>query len=255
MPKDARHRSLSATPWAPPASWPELPIAGQVHLWRLRLTTTEEQLFTFKSWLTAEEYERANRFYFVRDREKYVIGRARLRQLLGHYLDASPANIRLRYGKYGKPRLSPDQGGNLRFNLSHSGGHALYGFTSSGQIGVDLEVEDPDVEIARLASRFFSPDEAAQVLALPAEERAPAFFRVWTRKEAFLKAKGTGLGLPLDGFSVTVNSAQPVRLKAIDWSPAEVSHWALASFEVAPRVAGAVAVRGTIDDLAFYDLA
>ena len=256
MPAGAHHRLLKDTPWKQPTAPPPLPARGEVHLWRKPLAANEEELNSFNQVLNAEELDRSGRFYFPRHRNRYTIARATLRQLLGGYLNMPAPAVQLEYGEFGKPRLHRGHASKLTFNLSHAGGYALYGFTHADAIGVDLEAENKVVKVDKLVHRFFSPDEARQVLALPAAERHAAFYRTWTRKEAFIKAHGAGLHLDLDQFSVTVDLAKPVSLTEVKWAPGEADDWAMASFEVAEHLPGAVvtkAVPGTSPQLSFND--
>lgn len=204
--------------------------------------------------LSPDEHRRAERFHYPKDRSAFINARASLRRLLGSYLHRPPEAISFDYGAYGKPSLPETEQTGLNFNLSHAGGYALIGFTTGQPIGVDLEAEDPSIEIERLTERFFSPEESRQVLALPAADRVPAFFRTWTRKEAFLKANGAGLSLPLEEFGVTVNLRKPVRIERIKWAPQEVNNWVLSSFMVTEGLPGAVVVGGRLEGLCFYDL-
>lgn len=203
--------------------------------------------------LSAAELERAARFHYASDRTAYVMARSALRLLLGRYLGLSPETLEFIYGPFGKPALASGFKTGLQFNLSHAGGYALLGFTTGANIGVDLEAEDDTIEIVPLTRRFFSPGESKQVLALPANEQVATFFRTWTRKEAFLKANGAGLSLPLEQFSVTVALQEPVSLERIDWAPNTVTDWAMASLEVAAGLPGAVVVKGDIRELVFYN--
>jgi 4'-phosphopantetheinyl transferase len=118
---------------------------------------------------------------------------------------------------------------------------------------VDLEKTDESIEVGRLTSRFFSPNEAATVLALSADDQPAAFFRTWTRKEAFIKAHGEGLSLPLDQFSVTVALEDAVEIRRIDWAPETVTDWSLASFMVRELLPGAIVLRGEFRECFFFD--
>jgi len=177
--------------------------------------------------LSADERERAGRFAFERDRRRYIVARARLRQLLGERLGAAPESLRFVYQAHGKPALARCLGQrDLRFNVSHCGEVAAYAFTEGREVGVDIEEvrELPDAD--ELALRFFAPDERAAYLCLPLRERLRGFFNCWTRKEAFVKALGAGLSQPLDAYDV---SRAP-------------GGYSLSSFEPAPGLIGAVAV-------------
>jgi 4'-phosphopantetheinyl transferase len=177
--------------------------------------------------LSADERERAGRFAFEHDRRRYVVARARLRQLLGERVGAAPESLRFVYQAHGKPALARRPGQrDLRFNVSHCGEVAAYAFADGREVGVDIEEvrELPDAD--QLALRCFSPGERAAYLCLPPRERPRGFFDCWTRKEAFVKALGAGLSQPLEAFDVSR-------------SPGGCS---LSSFEPAPGLIGAVAV-------------
>ncbi len=244
------HRDVTATGWQAVAG--VAPLApGEVHVWRVRLEDQRPALQAYWPLLAADEQSRAGKFHYSRDQERYLITRGCLRRLLAAYLQQPPAALAFRYTDYGKPFLTPAS--DLSFNVSHAGGYALFAFTPQAPIGVDLELTDDTIAIERLTSRFFSPTEAQQVLALPAPERAGAFFRTWTRKEAFLKAHGQGLSLPLDQFSVPVALTSPLKISAIDWAAGNESRWSLASFTVQPGLPAAVVVEGPIRQIRYFD--
>lgn len=254
-PGNHRHLTLAETLWeAAPTPWPAPPVVGEAHLWRIQLPGATPPLPEQEQLLAPDEFTRAGRFHYPKDRSAFITARASLRCLLGHYLRRKPEAISFGYGTHGKPFLAGPEPGGLSFNLSHAGGYALIGFTTGRSIGVDLEAEDPSINVERLAERFFSSHEYQKVLALPTAERVPAFFCAWTRKEAFLKAHGAGLGLPLQKFSVTVNQVEPVRIEWIDWAPEETNDWAMAAFMVAEGLPGALVVEGDLTTLRFYDL-
>ncbi len=217
--------------------------SGQVHVWRAELGVGEGELQSLAGALSADERARAERFYFERDRRHFVAARGVLRWLLAAYLDWEPQAVRFEYGPYGKPALArPERG--LCFNLSHSHGLALFAFCRGHQVGVDLEKMRPDVDGLALAERFFSRREVAALRALPARERRPAFWRGWTRKEAYLKGRGDGLALPLHGFSVSLGADRADLLEVED-DPGEAARWTLASVAVEPGYAAALAVAGS----------
>ena len=174
------------------------------------------------------------------------MARAFLRKLLGRYLAIAPAELRFAYSEYGKPQLAPDLESNLaqqlKFNLAHSGGLALYAFTNVGEIGVDLEHIRPEFTGDDIARRFFSATEVACLDQLPATARHEAFFNCWTRKEAFIKAKGMGLSLALDQFDVTLSPNEPAALLCTRWDQNEAERWSLKAIDVGPGFVGAVAV-------------
>jgi 4'-phosphopantetheinyl transferase len=198
--------------------------AEEVHVWRTSLEQPPAVVARLHDLLASDERARAARFRFERDRSRYVVGRARLRQLLGAYLRRAPADITFAYGAFDKPFLA---GRELWFNLSHSGAVALYAFSRAGELGIDVELDGPDFARERIAERFFAPGEVAALRALPAELQPRAFLHCWTRKEAFIKARGDGLSLALDSFEVSLDPGAPARLLRTAFAPAEAERWRL----------------------------
>jgi 4'-phosphopantetheinyl transferase len=194
--------------------------------------------------LSADETERAGRFAFERDRRRYIVARARLRQLLGERLGAAPESLRFVYKPHGKPALArcPAQR-DLRFNVSHCGEVAAYAFAEGREVGVDIEEVRELSDADDIAMRCFSRRERAAYMHLPVRERPQGFFNCWTRKEAFIKALGEGLSHPLEAFDVSLAPGKPARLLRVGGVPASRCGWTLSSFEPAPGVVGAVAVQ------------
>jgi 4'-phosphopantetheinyl transferase len=191
--------------------------------------------------LSCDERQRAERFRFAGDQARYIVGRALLRKLLARYLDAAPEQLEFQYGPFQKPMLSA----RLWFNLSHSGSVALYGFSSAGELGIDVELERVDFARERIAERFFSASEVQVLRALPAEMRSRAFLCCWTRKEAFIKARGDGLSLALDSFDVSFAPGAPAALLRTDWCSGEAAQWCLEDLSDARAgYIAAVAMRG-----------
>jgi 4'-phosphopantetheinyl transferase len=214
--------------------------ASEVHVWRVPLDCAPDEAVCLSALLAGDERERAARFYFPRDRDRFTVGRARLRQLLGRYLGKDPAALEFRYGHAGKPELA---GTGLPFNVSHSDSLALIGIGGPGRLGVDIERIRPRTEPDSFGS-FFAPAEEAALLRLPREMRERAFFACWTRKEAYIKGRGDGLGFGLDRFEVSVSPDAPASLLRVLDHPEEASRWELHSLDTAPDYAGALAVEG-----------
>jgi 4'-phosphopantetheinyl transferase len=214
---------------------------GEVRVWSAHLDRLPAALLARS--LSADEQERARRFHFERDRRRFAAARGLLRHLLGGYLGLDPARLRLRYGPWGKPSLAEDEG--LRFNVSHSGGRALLAFAWRLDVGVDVERIRPVPEAEDLARRYFSPREGADLLRLAEGERQAAFFRCWTRKEAFVKATGDGLSRPLAAFDVTLAPGEPARLLRVDGEPDAARRFWIEDVSPAPDFAGALAVGGS----------
>lgn len=172
-----------------------------------------------------DERERAVRYRFDRDRRRFLAGRATLRLLLAEYLDCAPLELEFLYGPYGKPSVRRSE---LSFNVSHSGRAALFAFAPGFEVGIDVELERRETkDDERVAARFFSAREFATMRAQPQDARPRAFLRCWTRKEAYVKARGDGLQLPLQDFDVAFEErARPALLRTA-WSDDEPSEWTL----------------------------
>lgn len=211
----------------------------EVHLWRLHLEPPTRTLTQLAETLSPEEQERAARFHFAVHRQRFIAGRGLLRAILAGYLDLAPAAVTFAYGPQGKPRLKDD---GLRFNLSHSNDIGLLGITDLPAIGVDVEHIRPLRDLQAMARRFFAPGEVKRLLALPTPTQEVAFFRCWTRKEAFIKALGTGLSMPLDSFEVAFAGNEPPRLRHIGGDEMAGASWALRAVEVGSGAVAAVAV-------------
>jgi len=230
--------------WRPP---PEPLTLGsdEVHVWRAALNRAASQVQSLQRTLTADEQARAERFYFQKDRERFVVGRGLLRIILGRYLNLEPNQLRFDYSPYGKPSLAPEiDGGGLRFNVSHSHELALYAVTRGREIGIDVERLRPDFASEQIAERFFSPREVAELRALPPEVQTEAFFNCWTRKEAYIKAIGEGLSHPLDQFDVSLVPGQPASLLSTRTNPSEAARWSLLALIPSPDYVAALAVEG-----------
>ena len=232
--------------WSPAPPSLSLPT-GEVHVWRLRLEQPPELQETFLSTLAQDERARANRFHFDKHRRHFVVARGFLRALLARYLDTSPEAVRFAYGPYGKPVLNGEyRESALRFNASHSGDWAVYAFVQDHEVGIDVEHIKEDLATEGIAERFFSASEVQTLNALPDEEKPPAFFRCWTRKEAYIKAIGSGLSHPLDTFDVTLAPGEPAALLRVQRDPESITRWSLFNLDVAEGYAAALAVAGPV---------
>ena len=168
---------------------------GRVHVWTVALDGPAERPGRLGACLSPDETTRARRFHFEVHRRRFTVARGALRHLLGAYLRRSPESLVFRYGHRGKPELP--EAPELSFNLSHSEERALLAVSHVAALGVDIERLRPMDDMEAIARRFFSPPEHAALMALAPGERVAGFFRCWTRKEAYLKAVGEGLAIPL----------------------------------------------------------
>lgn len=231
-----------------PASEPETPLApGEVHLWSLDLARPEAEMESLRSLLEPSELERAERFRFPRHRRRFIVRRARLRQLVAVYQGLDPAAVRFDYGPRGKPSLVAEQdahvAGRLEFNLSDSEDLALVALSRDQELGADVEILRAMPDALSISEHFFADGEREVLRRVPEDEVPYAFFCCWTRKEAYLKAIGEGLAVPLDRFEVTLYPAEPCHFQHIDHDPAEAEHWLLETFEPAKGAIGALAAR------------
>jgi len=238
--------------WLPGPQQQDL-SSDTVHVWQAGLDASLERLAVYEALLAEDERERAARFRFDRHRHEYIAGRGMLRVLIGRYLGRLPEALIFSYSEYDKPYL---KGNSLQFNLAHSGGLALYAFCLNDPVGVDVERERALTDGMQIAERFFSPAERAVLRSLPEEQKVPAFFRCWSRKEAFIKAVGEGLSYPLDVFDVTLAPDEPARLLQIRGSEEEARAWSLNSLDLLPGYHGALAVKSrhkTLQKFKFVD--
>ena len=214
-----------------------------VHVWRASLDHDAHVIRSLERWLVDDELRRAGEFRFARDRSRFVASRGILRTLLGAHLGVPPREVALRYGEFDKPSVA---GPGPWFNVSHSGPIALFALSASMEIGVDVEQAGPQPDAERIAKRFFSAAECAELRSLPEDRRATAFLRCWTRKEAFLKARGDGLSLALDAFDVSLGPDAPCRLLRTAWSDQEPACWQLVDISDSEGAyIAALAARGT----------
>jgi|SRR5215472_6371383 len=218
---------------------------NEVHVWRATLDRTPLQIRGLFRILSADERAKAERFYVERDRRHFVVARGVLRTILSRYLNQAPEALSFCYGPHGKPALAGESdGAGIRFNLSHSRELALYAITRGREVGIDVEGVRADLVVAEIAAQFFSPRELAMLQTLPADEQRQAFFRCWTRKEAYIKARGDGLSMRLDGFDVSLAPGQPAAILGAHRGPSEASRWLLRDLAPIPGSAAALAVEG-----------
>lgn len=235
---------VAVPPWCPPPD-PLLLADDEVHVWRAALTPLDSDLRNMWHTLSADERERAERFYFSRDRKRFIAARGVLRAILSRYLAIGAEHLCFCYNARGKPALTSDSGGDtLRFNVSHSHTLALFAVTRGREVGIDLERMRSDLADEQIARRFFSPHEVAMLRALPPELRREGFFNCWTRKEAYIKARGEGLALPLDQFDVTLAPGESARLLSTAGDPQEADRWSLQALFPGQDYAAALAVEG-----------
>lgn len=215
------------------------PVA--VDIWSWSLDPSFVDIADALALLSGDERDRAHRFLKDIDRRRYITGRAGLRRILATYLGIEPRAVRFGYNNWGKPELDLADRSSLHFNLSHSAGEAMLAVSAHAEVGIDIEEIRPIEE--DIASHFFSGFECAALAALSDGERLVAFYRCWTRKEAFVKAHGAGLSVALDSFDVSLETGEGQHLlERLDRDIGRRSDWALFNLDVVDGFCGALAV-------------
>lgn len=222
-------------------------------MWRVLLDRDHRPIGELVDSLSSDERERAARFRFDAHRRAFVTGRATLRAILGRYCGEDPASVRLGVTDHGKPFLL--DGGDVSFNLSHSGAVIVYAVAWRRRVGIDVERVRSDLDHDALSARFFAPEEQRALRRVPEAQRQAAFFACWVRKEAFVKGRGEGLSLGLDQFVVSVAPDQPPRLLAVRGRPGESEGWSLHALDAGAGYSAAVAVEGPVRQVRCRDWA
>ncbi len=217
---------------------------NEVHLWRVDLAAVAEGERRWAETISADERVRASRFHFSKDRQYFTATRALLRMILSSYLGSNPRELVFHYLEKEKPSLESRSRSRLEFNVSHSGDVALLAFAQGRALGVDVERLRDNFDHAAIARRFFSEREQHQLEALPPAERFHGFFRCWTRKEAYIKALGTGLSLPLNQFDVSLKAGDGNALLSARPDEAEAARWSLQEVPAGDGYIAALCVRG-----------
>lgn len=231
---------------AQPRATPE-----EVHVWLATVDQFGDRLGELAATLAPDEQARAKRFVFDRDRVRFSVARGCLRAILGRYLQMAPAAIAFRYNDFGKPEIADAE--NLTFNLSHSSDLVLCAVTRHRRLGIDVErIRTMGAEA--IVERYFTPAEQQTLATLPLHERLRAFFNGWTRKEAWLKAMGRGIGMGLDQVDVSLACVERPEIRSIGNDVQAATAWSLASFDPAEDAVAAVACDGTLGTMRFYNL-
>ena len=217
-----------------PSSDPHPSVAirpSEIHVWRASLDLCHFR--QYEQILSTDELDRAARFRFNRDHRRFTAARLFLRSTLAAYLHLPPREVRFGYRVHGKPFLDEAcNRDNLTFNLSHSHELAVMAVAREREIGIDIEYRRPGSGSDTLAERFFSDDEVREIRSLPAEFQERAFFACWTRKEAYIKARGEGLSIPLDQFVVSTCPGQQTALLSTAHDQSALLHWTVCELEI-----------------------
>lgn len=223
---------------------------NMAHIWTINVAVKDDTYNKYYTLLSDDEKERVDRFKFYKDKRCFVISRGVLRLLSGTYLKIEAIDIEFDYEAYGKPKFK--QKTNLNFNLSHSVDIAIIGFVYDHSIGVDIEKIKNDFDTMAIATNFFSKKEIEALQEIPKPQQYLAFYRCWTRKEAFIKAKGSGLSFPLDTFSVTLDADLDAELIETQWNLSEKNQWQLTSFIPDTNYIAALIVANQTEHLDYF---
>jgi 4'-phosphopantetheinyl transferase len=232
---------------------------GTAHVWRVRLDD-DERVDACWPVLSSEEQAKARRFFRDVHRRRYVLAHGMLRAILARYVAEPPESLRFADGEHGKPSLVREPGASsarVEFNLSHSDDIALVAVALDGPVGVDLERWSEETEHLELAERFFSPAEREALRALAGERAAltAGFFAAWTRKEAYLKATGTGITRGLHHFDVSLSPGERARLVADRHDPGAAERWAMHALGPAEGFSAALVATAPLRDVRLFDAA
>jgi 4'-phosphopantetheinyl transferase len=225
-------------------------LPSEIHVWEFPLEIPEPAFSSFTKLLNEEERTRAARFHFERDAKRFSVARGSVRAILSGYVHSPAAELRFITTDHGKPAIV-DSSTDIRFSISHSGEWGMLAVAREREVGVDIEIMRDNVEVDKLAERFFSPQERDSLRSLPVERKLPVFFRCWTCKEAFLKAQGVGLSRSLGSFDIDLNAAKP-RLLATRPDARETERWSVFELTSVPGYAAAAATEGTVPAIQMF---
>jgi len=233
-----------STDWASPPK--DLGIgADEVHVWLVYLGLADSAMEECWSVLNMEEQERARRFLFAMDQHRFIVAHGALRSILGAYLRISPEQLYFVQNTFGKPYLAKETGGEiLFFNLSHSSSLALIAVAMRREVGIDIEWMREDFARREIAARFFSPKENEELFSLEKSLQKKAFFDCWTRKEAYVKARGEGLSIPLHQFDVSVAPDKPAQLISSREKSALIAQWTVQDLFIGDQYSAALVLEG-----------
>jgi 4'-phosphopantetheinyl transferase len=242
----AIHRGSALRRGMIPHRVPPLPLLekDEVHIWRGVIDLPESRIHAFEEALTPDECARADGFRFKTSRDRFVAARGLLRAILGRYLGTHPGQLRFRYGPYGKPALDGETGKNIRFNLSHANGLALYALARDRELGIDLEQVRPHSLDQTIAEQYFSDQENAMLGVSSLHGGPEPFFRYWTRREAYLKARGEGLSGLSRRPDFSLEGGDPLPLGMTEETNQRGVQWLLRDLDPAPGYVAAIAIEG-----------
>ncbi len=223
---------------------------NKVHVWVIKKDSITKFLEYYRDLLSIDEKKKSKTFRFYKDRNTYILARGALRLLLSKYLKIHPKNIIFNYCAFGKPKIKYDC--TMKFNVSHSGEMIVIAFCNDYDIGIDVEYIKKDFNVLEIVNNYFSKQEISALHKIPKNQQTEAFFRGWTRKEAFIKAKSQGLSFPLDSFSISMDSDDNAELYETAWDKNEKNLWNIVPFDTYKDYKAAFAVKGKIDAVKYF---
>jgi 4'-phosphopantetheinyl transferase len=240
--------------WNPTANDLKL-SSGHIDVWKIDLSREDKNIFMHAQCLTKEEQARADKYVTGKKSREFIITRSALRNILGHVLNEDPRRFEFTYTGQGMPALSPaTPNQNISFNVSHSFDMSLIAITLEQPVGIDVEKVRGDIDYEKLALRYFSDNEYKAIMKYDDEQRVHAFFATWTRKEAIVKAMGTGIASGLKSFDVSVDPAGPAELKETRWGPGIPSKWTLDTIDTGADYFACLASIGSGQDIRCWTL-
>ncbi len=241
--------------WTAPPDSPTAIEAGELHLWRFSLEASAAEHDALEALLSSRERERAAGIRIEAHRRRYEVGHGRLRRVLGRYLGIAPEAIEFGRHSRGKPFITAVQNpGGVQHNFSHTGDVAIVGVALGRPLGVDVEAHRSDVDMELIARRQFAQGEQSRLMSLTPAERVAAFYRCWTRKEAYLKALGEGIAGGLQGFEVSFLAGEPPAILRAKGGPEECRRWNVIAIDAGPELSAACVVEGAVSRVAGWEL-
>jgi 4'-phosphopantetheinyl transferase len=240
--------------WLPPPA--EITLSDSiVHIWRSHLDIQYSQFQKYYAFLNDTERKRADRYRFDKSRHRFIVTRGILRLLLSQYCSKPAEEIEFQYNDWGKPYLTGDKEIRFMFNIAHSNNLAVFAFTHTGNIGIDVEYNHPIKDMDQMVVNFFSKFEQATYETLPQSRRLKAFFTCWVRKEAYIKARGKGLSIPLNSFDVAVETDAINLLLRDQTDETATKKWIIYDVNVGEGYSAALAVERNSDThkLMYYE--
>jgi len=228
-------------------------IENQTDIWLILIPEVIHRSHYYEQFMVNEEKEKADHFVFLKDKLRYVITHGILRLLLSDYLNLPAGQIVLKNNSYGKPYLSIEDNPNpLYFNLSHSNSGVVLAFSKYRDLGIDLEYIKKDIPFLDIAKHFFSQSEYQELLSTPENARHQVFYQGWTRKEAFIKAKGRGLSIPLNSFDVSISQGKWPSLLRSSEDPNDLVRWKFYDLITWPDYSSTLCIEGEQNQINYH---